>query len=61
MIPSVAEKFIYVVSMGVLYIEGRIAVTDLVIVAPDLVLGVLFTMALAKTSVSSGFRVVDGC
>jgi len=32
-----------------------------VIVAPDLLLGVLFTMAFAKTSVSSGFRVVDGC
>jgi hypothetical protein len=61
MIPSVAEKFIYVVSMGVLCVERRIAVTDLVIVAPDLLLGVLFIMAFAKTSVSSGFRVVDGC
>jgi hypothetical protein len=61
MIPSVAEKFIYVVSMGVLYIEGRIPVPDVLIAAPDLLLGVLFIIAFLKTSVSSGFRVVDGC
>ncbi len=60
MIPSVAEKFIYVLSMGVLYVEGRIPVADLVIVAPDLLSGVLFVIAFAKTSVSSGFRIVDG-
>jgi len=59
MIPSVAEKFIYVLSMGVLYSEGRIRVTDLMIVAPDLLLGVLFIIAFATTSVSSGFRLVD--
>jgi hypothetical protein len=59
MIPSVAEKFIYVVSMGVLYSEGRIRVTDVMIVAPDLLLGVLFIIAFATTSVSSGFRLVD--
>jgi hypothetical protein len=50
MIPSAAETLGYVMSMGVLYIEGRIAVTDVMTVAPDLLLGVLFTIAFAKTS-----------
>jgi hypothetical protein len=59
MIPSVAEKFIYVLSMGVLYSEGRMRVTDVMIVAPDLLFGVLFIIAFATTSVSSGFRLVD--
>jgi hypothetical protein len=54
MIPSMAEKFGYVLSMGILYIEGRIGVTDAMIVAPDLLLGVLFTIAFAKTSASAG-------
>jgi hypothetical protein len=61
MIPSVAEKLLYVMSMGVLYIQGRIAVADLVIVAPDLLWGVLFMIAFAKTSVSAGVRLVDEC
>ena len=61
MIPSVAEKFIYVLSMGVLYSEGRIRVTDVMIVAPDLLLCVLFIIAFATTSVSSRFRLVDDC
>jgi hypothetical protein len=59
MIPSVAEKLIFVLSMGLLCIEGRISVTDVMIVAPDLVWGVLFIIAFAKTSVSAGFRLVD--
>ena len=54
MIPSAAEKLGYILSMGVLYIEGRIAVTDVVTIAPDLLLGVLFTIAFAKTSPSPG-------
>ena len=61
MIPSVAEKFIYILSMGVLYSEGRIRVTDVMIVAPDLLLCVLFIIAFATTSVSSRFRLVDDC
>lgn len=50
MIPSVVEKLGFVLSMGILYSEGRIAVTDVVIVMPDFLLGVLFTIAFAKTS-----------
>jgi hypothetical protein len=61
MIPSVAEKLLYVVSMGVLYIERRMSVTDALIVAPDLVWGLLFMIAFAKTSVSTGVRLVDEC
>lgn len=52
MIPSVLEKFGYVLSMGVLYIQGRIAVTDVVTVVPDLLLGLLFAIAFAKTPAS---------
>jgi hypothetical protein len=47
--------------MGVLYIEGRMSVTDALIVAPDLLWGVLFMIAFAKTSVSTGVRLVDEC
>jgi hypothetical protein len=61
MIPSMVEKLLYVVSMGVLYIEGRMPVMDAMIVAPDLVWGVLFMIAFAKTSVSAGVRLVDEC
>lgn len=50
MIPSAVEKVGDVLSRGVLYIEGRIAVTDVMTVAPDLLLGILFTIAFAKTS-----------
>jgi hypothetical protein len=52
MIPSIVEKLGYFLTMSILYIEGRIAVADLVIVSPELVLGVLFTIAFAKTSAS---------
>ena len=50
MIPSVVEKLGFVLSMGILYSEGRMAVTDVVIVMPDFLLGVLFMIAFAKTS-----------
>jgi hypothetical protein len=60
MIPSAAEKLGYVLSMGLLYIEGRIAVTDVMTVAPDLLLGVLFAIAFAKTSASPGISVRQG-
>jgi hypothetical protein len=54
MIPSMLEKFGFIASMGVLYIEARVTLTDVAVVAPDIVLGVLFTIAFAKTSASSG-------
>jgi len=53
MIPSMLEKFGFIASIGVLYIQARITLTDVSVVAPDIVLGVLFTIAFAKTSASS--------
>ena len=53
MIPSIAEKLIYGLTMGVLYGEGRIAMADVMPVFPDLVLAALFAIAFAKTSTSA--------
>src|SRR5580765_5435339 len=44
MIPSIAEKLIYGLTMGVLYGEGRIAMADVMPVFPDLVLAALFAI-----------------
>jgi hypothetical protein len=49
MIPSMLEKFGFVISMGVLYLQSRITASDVIPVAADLVLGVLFAIAFAKT------------
>jgi len=54
MIPSIIEKFGYVLTMAVLYIQRRIGVTDALVNTPDLLLGVLFTIAFAKTSAFAG-------
>ena len=53
MIPSMAEKLIYGLTMGVLYGEGRIAIADVAPVFPDLVWCALFALAFAKTSPSA--------
>ena len=53
MIPSMAEKLIFGLTMGILYAEGRITFADLVVVFPDLVLCALFAVAFAKTSAST--------
>ena len=50
MIPSVIEKVGYVLTLAVLLAQGRIAIGHLLIATPDLVLGALFAIALAKTS-----------
>jgi hypothetical protein len=49
MIPSVIEKFGFVVTMAVLYVQLRAAAADMLVVAPDFVLGTLFTIAFVKT------------
>ena len=54
MIPSMVEKFGYVLTMGVLYIQGRIGVTDVLVISPDLVWGILFATAFAKMSALAG-------
>jgi hypothetical protein len=49
MIPGMAEKFLFVLSMAVLFVQGRITLTDALVISPDLVLGILFVIAFAKT------------
>ena len=58
MIPSMVEKFGYLLTMGVLYIQGRIGVTDLLVISPDLLWGVLFATAFVKMSALTGHQAV---
>ncbi len=53
MIPGMLEKFGHVMSMTALYLQGRIAATDLMTAAPDLLLGTLFAIAFVKTGAPS--------
>lgn len=52
MIPSLVEKFGYILTMALLYTTGRITATDLAVIPPDLLLGILFAIAFVKTTVS---------
>jgi len=54
MIPSMLEKFGYVVTLAVLYAQGRVSSTDAQAIVPDLTLGVLFVAAFVKTRVAAG-------
>jgi hypothetical protein len=54
MIPSMVEKFGYVVTLAVLHGQGRISAADAMAAVPDLLLGVLFVAAFAKTSTPPG-------
>jgi hypothetical protein len=54
MVPSVLEKFGYVVTLAVLYAQGRVSSTDAQAIVPDLILGVLFVAAFVKTRVAVG-------
>ena len=49
MFPSVIEKFGHVTTVAVLYSQARIPTVDAQAAVPDLVLGVLFVIALART------------
>jgi len=49
MIPSVLEKLGHVTTVAVLYGQSRISSTDAQGAIPDLLLGVLFIVAFAKT------------
>ena len=53
MIPAMLEKFVYVISLSLLYINGSLQTGQLVVVGPDVVLGILFVVAFLKTSSSS--------
>ena len=52
MIPSIIEKLSYVVSVAVLLGQARISATDAMAAVPDMVLGVLFIAAFARTHMS---------
>ena len=49
MIPSIIEKLGYVVTVAVLHGHARISAADATAAGPDLLLGVLFIAAFAKT------------
>ncbi len=49
MIPSIVEKLGYVVTLAVLHGQARIPAADVSAAGPDLLLGVLFIAAFAKT------------
>lgn len=49
MVPAMLEKFIFVISLGALYAHGRLQVGQLMVVGPDLILGILFIAAFLKT------------
>jgi hypothetical protein len=53
MIPSIAEKLGYVVTVAVLHGQARISAADAVAAVPDVLLGILFIAAFAKTSARS--------
>ena len=50
MIPAMAEKFGHVVTVAALYGQARISTVDAMAAGPDLLFGVLFVAAFAKTS-----------
>jgi hypothetical protein len=52
MVPSMFEKFSYVVTLVVLYNQARISAADFQAAMPDLLLGSLFVVAFVKTRVS---------
>jgi len=52
MLPAVLEKFGHVITMTVLYLQGRMNSQQLAVNMPDLVWGMLFVAAFARTSVS---------
>jgi hypothetical protein len=49
MIPAIFEKFVFVATLLVLFAQGRIVAAQMVGGAADLILGILFVMAFAKT------------
>jgi hypothetical protein len=49
MIPAIVEKFGYAVAVTALYFQQRIKAPDMMFVATDTVLGILFVIAFVKT------------
>lgn len=48
MLPAIAEKFLWVITMTVLLQQGRVQSQDMLPVIPDAILGVLFTISARK-------------
>ena len=52
MVPSMFEKFSYVVTLVLLYNQARISAADFRAAIPDVILGILFVVAFVKTRAS---------
>ena len=50
MLAAMFEKFSYVLTLSALYAQGRLSAGQTVVIAPDLLLGILFVVAFRKTS-----------
>ena len=48
MVPAMLEKFVYVPSLSVLFVQGRLRGSEFVVAAPDFVLGLLFALSFAR-------------
>lgn len=53
MIPSVVEKFSFVIAMLALYAQDRVHASDLVLAGVDFLLGILFIAAFLKTGAAA--------
>jgi hypothetical protein len=49
MVPAIIEKLGFVLTVVVLHGQARISSTDTMVIVPDLLLGILFVIALTKT------------
>ena len=52
MVPAMIEKFGYVATILVLYLQHRATPADLATIVPDLLLGVLFALSFVKTQLN---------
>ena len=55
MLPAIAEKFIYVITMTVLLQQGRVLPQEMLPVVPDAILGVLFTMCARRMATAARY------
>ena len=56
MVAAILEKFIYVISVGALYAQGRLQGNQLALAGPDFALGILFVAAFVETSARRNCR-----
>jgi hypothetical protein len=50
MLPAMVEKFLYIVSLAALWLQGRLQIGQFAVTFPDCVLGVLFLVAYLKVN-----------